>query len=221
MCLAIDAAYQAPSRVFNHIRVGPGLAFPMGVPQHKVSPSAGWDAMPGRLDGWGLPEGQSLSLRRFRALHLLFGVCLPVVSIAAESLTGWSARAYANPIPNGWFLALALSAPAANFAAWVRLCTAAPPGWLERNDGAIAAANRWALAASLGYSLLYLPILPAALILSILAVGLLPLAPFFSLYTAWSIRRAIRAERLTSLIRFESGGQGLTTARNLLCQINE
>ncbi len=177
--------------------------------------------MPGRLDGWGLPEGQSLSLRRFRALHLLFGVCLPVVSITAESMTGWSAGAYANPIPNGWFLALAFSAPLANLAGWLRLCTSEPPAWVARGDGAIDLANRLALAVSAGYSILYLPILPAALILSILAVGLLPIAPLFSLCTAWSIRKAIRAQRLTSLIPFGGGGPGLTSARRRLCHIAE
>ncbi len=191
------------------------------MPPYKVSPSAGWDAKPGRLDEWGLPEGQSLSLPRFRYLHLMFGVGLPAVSIAAESVTGWSAGAYANPLPNRWFVLLALSAPFANLAAWFRFCTVSPRAWLLAHGAALDVANRLALGVSLGYSLLYLPIAPAALILSVVGVGLLPLAPFFSLYTAWRIRQAIRANRPASLVRFEGGGQGLSSARSLLCPTTE
>ena len=49
----------------------------------QVSPTAGWDAAPGRLIERGLSEGQPLSLPRFRFLHLIFGVGLPLASIAA------------------------------------------------------------------------------------------------------------------------------------------
>ena len=109
--------------------------------------------MPGRLDGQGLSEGQPLSLPRFRWFHLVFGVCLPAVAVMAEWHTGWSAGAYANPIPNRWFLLLALSVPAGNLIQWLRLFAALPI-----NRKLVTLANRLALTVSLGYSLLFLPI---------------------------------------------------------------
>ena len=187
----------------------------------RVSSTAGWDATPGRLGGPGVGGGQPLSLPRFRYLHLVFGVALPVVSIAAESLTGWSAAAYANPIPNRWFLMLALSAPASNLVSWVRLCTPSPPSWLVVHRAAINWANLLALAVSCGYGLLYLPIVPLALILSVFAVGLLPLAPFFAFYTAWQFRRGLRANVPASLVLFLGSVPALSTARRLLCQTTE
>jgi hypothetical protein len=148
-------------------------------------------------------------------------VALPVVSVAAESLTGWSANAYANPIPNRWFLMLALSAPASNLVSWVRLCTVSPPPWLVAHRVFVSWANLLALLVSFGYGLLYLPIVPLAVILSVFAVGLLPLAPFFAFYTAWQFRRGLSANIPASLVLFLGSLPALSTARRLLCQTTE
>ena len=189
--------------------------------RQQVSSSAGWDASPGRLDERGLPEGQLLSFRRFRYLHLIFGVCVPAAAVTAESLTGWSAAAYANPIPNRWFLSLALGAPLSNLIAWLALCPESPPAWLAANPRLPRLANSFALAVSFGYALLLLPIVPAALILTIFAVGLLPLAPFFSFYTAWRFRQGLRAQKPATLLRFLCSVPALSAARSLLCHTTE
>lgn len=134
----------------------------------------------------------------------------------AEWHTGWSAGAYANPIPNRWFLLLALSVPAGNLIQWLRLFAALPI-----NRKLVTLANRLALTVSLGYSLLFLPIVPAALILSVFGVGLLPLAPFFAFHTAWHFRSGLPAQTPASLIPFLFGIPVLSTARRLLCQTTE
>jgi hypothetical protein len=82
-------------------------------------------------------------------------------------------------------------------------------------------ANFLALAVSFVYSLIYVPIVPAALVLSVFAVGLLPLAPFFSFYTAWRFRGGLRADRPATLVRFLCGIPLLSTARSLLCPTTE
>jgi hypothetical protein len=172
--------------------------------------------MPGRWFEWGLPEGQPLSIPRYRLLHLLFGVALPV----AEWATGWSAAAYVNPVPNGWLLALALSALLANLMLWFRFCASSPPLWLVRCDRVILpAANLLALLVSFGYGVLYLPVIPAAVILSIFAIGLLPLAPFFTFYTAFRLGRPYRSRQ--TLVRFLVGIPALSAARRVFCQTTE
>jgi len=139
--------------------------------------------MPGRLGGPGLSEGQPRSLPSLRLFHLAFGICLPAAALAAEWGTRWCARAYVDPLPNPWIGALAAGVPLANLMQWSRWFPARAADW----------ANSFALIVSFGYCLLFLPIVPAALILSVFAVGLLPLAPFFAFYTAWCQRR----DRLT------------------------
>lgn len=164
------------------------------VRQVQVSTPAGWDAGPGREVERGLPEGQPLSSPpiRFRRLHLLTGVILPFLSVAVEVFTGWSAEIYADPIPNRGLLLLALLAPMANLALWVRFCTGPrPPAWLVSRPGWLDWMSAVSSFVAVGYALLYLPITPVALILSLFGIGLLPLAPQFALFTAWRLRRAL------------------------------
>lgn len=185
--------------------------------RQQVSSSAGGDATPGRSGGLGLSEGQPLAPLRYRLFHLIFGVCLPAASIAAESLTGWSARVYVNPIPNQWMLALELTAPASNLYLWIRCCA-----WRPRKQAALVQfVTLWALVVSVGYCLLFAPIVPAALILSLFAVGLLPLAPFFSFYSAWHFRTILSTRVPGSLVPFLVGTPALSTARRILCQTTE
>ncbi len=188
----------------------------------QVSPTAGWDAAPGRLIERGLSEGQPLSLPRFRYLHMIFGVVVPLASIAAERATGWSSALYANPFPNGWLLLLALGAPLANLMLWIRLCTQDPPRWLARCNPVLQGGNALAVTVSFGYGLLYLPVVPASLILSVFAIGLLPLAPFFSLYTAWRLGQELRAVTGTqTLIPFVVGAVAVSAVKKFSCQTTE
>lgn len=122
----------------------------------------------------------------------MFGVLLPFLTVAVEVFTGLSAEGYADPIPNRGLLLLALSVPLANLALWLRFCTAsAPPAWLVVRtrwlDGLSAVSSIVAAA----YSLLYLPVTPVAIILALFGIGLLPLAPYFALFTTWRLRKAL------------------------------
>ncbi|MCC6536526.1 MAG: PEP-CTERM sorting domain-containing protein [Bryobacterales bacterium] len=159
----------------------------------------------------GPPEGRPHSIPapaparpiRFRLFHLLFGILLPFLTIAVEVFSGWSAEIYADPIPSRWLLLLILTVPLANLTLWLRFCLVRPPGWITRHPRWLDASNAIALAASALYSVLYLPIVPAALVLSVFVVGLLPLAPFFGLLTAIRMRQALRQAhpRETALAR--------------------
>lgn len=226
MCVPADTPWAEPPRIFNRLPFGRRLAIlacvTLALEPTQVSPTAGWDAAPGRLIERGLSEGQPLSLPRFRFLHLIFGVGLPLASIAAEIATGWSAALYANPFPNGWLLLLAVGAPLSNLMLWIRLCTPDPPRWLGRSNQVLRGANALAVAVSFGYGLLYLPVAPASLILSVFAIGLLPLAPFFSLYTAWRLGQALRAVTGSqTLIPFLVGAVAFSTVKKVPCQTTE
>ena len=83
-------------------------------------------------------------------------------------------------------------------------------------------ANALAVAVSFGYGLLYLPVVPASLILSVFAIGLLPLAPFFSLYTAWRLGQELRAVTGSqTLIPFLVGAVAFPTVKKFPCQTTE
>ena len=227
MCVPADTPWAEPPRIFNRLPFGRRLAILacvtlLALEPTQVSPTAGWDAAPGRLIERGLSEGQPLSLLRFRFLHLIFGVGVPLAAVGAEYSTGWSAEVYANPFPNGWLLLLALSAPLSNLMLWFRLCAPARPRWLRSCDPVLQGANALSVAVSLGYCILYLPVVPAALVLSVFLVGLLPLAPFLSLYTAWRMGQGLRtATGAQTLIPSLIGAAALSAVKKFPCQTTE
>lgn len=190
----------------------------------QVSSSTGWDAVRGRSFEVGSPEGRPHSIPpaparpiRFRLFHLIFGILLPFLSIAVEVFSGWSAEIYADPIPTRWLLLLILTVPLANLTLWLRFCVARPPAWSVAHPRVLDVLNAVALAASLLYSVLYLPISPLALVMSMFFIGLLPLAPFFGLFTAIRLRQALQQAqpRETSLVRSGALALAIVTLVNL------
>lgn len=115
---------------------------------------------------------------------LVFATVLPVLVILIEGLSGLCASAFFDPMPTlGHALVLAL-VPAANLAAWLALA-----GWITPRPRALAFATGAASAIAAFYAVLFLPVLPFAVLGLIVVVGLLPLSPLLATLAAIRLRR--------------------------------
>ncbi len=107
---------------------------------------------------------------------LSFGVILPATALAMELATGLCASAFFDPIPTGGHALVVAAVPAVNYALW-RAARRDEPGspWLTAAAGA-------AMTIALAYALVFLPLVPIALVAIILVgFGLLPLSPALAL----------------------------------------
>lgn len=112
-------------------------------------------------------------------LALLAGTIFPAGVIVLELLTGLCAGAFFDPLPTWAHVLLAGAVPAINIALWraSRRDDAPAPALLVLGGGAIAIGA--------GYVLVFLPLLPFALVgIVFLGVGLLPFAPVTALWQA-------------------------------------
>jgi hypothetical protein len=116
---------------------------------------------------------------------MFFGAVLPLVIALFEILTGFCGGVFFDPVPTVWHGILVLSVPVLN-------------GWLlTKGFGASpmlrGAAAGWAIAVSLFYALLFLPLLPlSVLALIAMGMGLLSLSPIFAAWASWRIMRRSR-----------------------------
>ena len=118
----------------------------------------------------------------------IFGILLPVATIALEVTTHWCAEVFFDPIPTWWHLALAALVPGANLATWFAIVRRRS-AWLPP----LAQLNAFALGVSFAYVLLFLPLLPPGVIgLIIYGLGLLPLTPLISFCALMQARGALR-----------------------------
>lgn len=118
---------------------------------------------------------------------LFAGVIMPAISITVEATTHICAEFYFDPIPTFWHLALVIFVPLAQLQVWfaIRRCD---PNRLKL-AGLLNAA---ALGISIFYSIIYIPLLPLAALTILIALGLLPLAPFLSLLAACLMRKELK-----------------------------
>lgn len=117
----------------------------------------------------------------------------PAAVIAIELTTGLCAGVFFDPMPTVWHLLLVAFVPVCNVLLWraVRGAsdgTAGPPIWLVVAAGA-------AVCVAASYTLLFLPMLPMALIAVPLGIGLLPFAPVAGLVFALRWSFAVAATR--------------------------
>ncbi len=126
---------------------------------------------------------------------LIFGVVLPLATIAFEFVSGACAGLFINPLPTLGHVVLAAFVPGANLAVWLAQCR----GHLRRLT-LLGWVNGAALGISLAFALLFLPLTPYALasILMIIGVvfygiGLAPLAPAMAFVSALLLRKRLRA----------------------------
>lgn len=122
------------------------------------------------------------------ALLLGFGVILPLVTLAIELFTHMCAGVFFDPIPSVWHVLMVLAVPAANL--WVWRALRQPP---VRRARLLGWANGFAAGIGGFYSIVFIPILPFALVgLFYLGGGLLPMAPLLATITAVVLRGHLR-----------------------------
>jgi hypothetical protein len=124
----------------------------------------------------------------------VFGVVLPLLTIGVELLTSFCAEVFFDPMPSFLHVLLCLLVPAGN----VGLMTAGrrdePPAWAFVLHGV-------ALGTASFYALLFLPLLPIALIgLILFGLGLLPLTPLLSFVATLLAARRHRSSSLTGWV---------------------
>jgi hypothetical protein len=117
---------------------------------------------------------------------LVFGVIFPAVVIGLELISHMCADAFFDPMPTYWHVAAVSLVPASNLLVWHHLQdeTRGTPKWF-------AFANGVAIAIAGFYALLFLPLLPLALVGIIVGIGFLPLAPLASFVCALKLGVAI------------------------------
>src|SRR5262245_51562907 len=148
---------------------------------------------------------------------VLAGVILPSVAICIELTTRICAEEFFDPLPTIWHKILVIVTPLANLLVISEL----------RRDRAeyhwkLGLANGLAVVVSTFYTILYLPIMPIALLGLVFAgLGILPLSPTFSLIASAILLRRLRALRREGRVVYEPGegrlrGLGLGLAMTAL-----
>jgi hypothetical protein len=130
---------------------------------------------------------------------LTFGVILPTVAFLVELATGLCASAFFDPIPT-WGHALAvLAVPAINYFLWAAARRDDPPSpWLMTAAGT-------AMAIAFVYTLIFLPMLPIALIGVLIGLGFLPWSPVLALVASAKLAGRWVGEAGHSLWRWLGG----------------
>jgi hypothetical protein len=163
-----------------------GIGSPEGLkataePQPASASTAPAFARPaGKMPGWGL---------------LIFGVVAPLAAIVFEFVSGACAGLFFDPLPTLGHVLLAAFVPAANLLLW----SAVRRGEL-RQLTVLGWANGAALAISLAFAFVFLPLTPYALasiaiVVGVLfyGIGLAPLAPAMGFVSALLLGRHLRA----------------------------
>jgi len=133
---------------------------------------------------------------------LLFGVFFPAVVIAIELVTKVCAQSLFDPMSTYGHVAAVAFVPACNLLIW----TALDREW-RSSIRWLAFANGAAIAIATLYALLFLPLLPFAIVAVVVGIGFLPFAPLTAFVSALSLRRALtRRQPDKSLTRPLVGG---------------
>lgn len=121
------------------------------------------------------------------------GVIMPALSITVEFTTHICAEIFFDPIPTIWHLLLVIFVPLAQLQVWFAI---------RRRDGdrlALAGfLNAVVIGISIFYSIVYLPLLPMAMLALLFGLGLLPLAPFLSLIASLIMRHQLKRVAATT-----------------------
>lgn len=144
---------------------------------------------------------------------LVVASLFPAIVIIVELVTGLCAGAFFDPVPTIGHFALIAFVPVVNFLLWRGLhADRAAPAWLLTAGGA-------SVAVAASYSLLFLPMLPFALVAIIfLGIGLLPFAPVAALIFAVRWTNSAAASRPRGG-RIAIGGVALGVAALLLVDL--
>src|ERR1043166_6572447 len=132
-------------------------------------------------------HGQQLGLTSTQKFNLVAGVILPAIAVTVEVTTNLCAHMFFDPIPTSWHLFLVIRVPLTQLQVWFAI-RRNEPGQL----GLAGVCNAIAIGVSLFYSFIYLPLIPFAALTLLIAVGLLPLSPFFAVLIFLVIRNQFR-----------------------------
>lgn len=119
---------------------------------------------------------------------LVLGVAFPAAVLILEVTTSMCGEQFFDPVPTVLHILLIALVPAANLLVWL-----AAHGHGTSRLKVISLLNGVAIGISAYYCVLFTPLVPLALIAIFWGLGLLPLAPFFSLGAAIRARLFLRA----------------------------
>lgn len=144
---------------------------------------------------------------------LVCGVALPLAVVVFELATRFCAQNFFDPMPTLAHVALITFVPVSNLLLWLQVNGKTWPGFRQPPNLRWAMVlNGAALAIAGFYSLIFLPMLPLALLALIVGIGALPLAPFGSFVAALALRGRLRtageAKRVGLLIGGVAAGLG-------------
>jgi len=122
---------------------------------------------------------------------LALGVVYPVIVIGIELVTQICAQTFFDPMPTWGHMAAIAFVPMSNFVIWMYLEHGGP--WSVKW---LAFANGVAIAIATVYALLFLPLVPLAVVGILVGIGLLPLAPLAAFVSALRLRTALARTRL-------------------------
>jgi hypothetical protein len=145
---------------------------------------------------------------------VFFGVIYPATVIAIELATRICAEALFDPMPTYWHTLAISLVPAGNLLLWARLRDPAPMALasLAFTNGAVSAI------AGL-YALLFLPLLPIAILAAAIGIGLLPLAPLVSFVCAIKLQAGFRRKYAKNITKWPWLG-GVAAALLLLLALD-
>ena len=122
---------------------------------------------------------------------MLFGVVLPVITLAFEYFTGMCAALLFDPLPTVWHILLVATVPLTNFLVW-----RAARNESTEHQARLGWLNGFAFGIGLAYVLIYLPLTPFAIPgLIFYGIGLLPLTPLLSLIATLNLRHRLSGTR--------------------------
>lgn len=122
-----------------------------------------------------------------RLLDLVYGVLWPAIVIVVEVGMRLCADAFFDPMPTVWHMLIVSFVPAMNLIVWIRLADAS-----DRERRLLMLGTGAAVMIAGLYSLLFLPLLPIALVgIVFYGLGLLPLAPLAAFISALRLFRQL------------------------------
>lgn len=118
---------------------------------------------------------------------LLFGVILPLMTVAFELITRYCAQNYFDPFPSSFHVGLFCLIPLSNFLLWL-----SSRRDLSHYYGPMSLLSGMAMGIGCLYTLMFLPITPgSALYVLTFGFGLLGLAPLLSLPCSWLAGKSV------------------------------
>ncbi|MFC1833310.1 VIT domain-containing protein [Thermodesulfobacteriota bacterium] len=112
-------------------------------------------------------------------IFLVLGVIYPALVVGIEVSTKMCAAEFFDPVPSIWHILLVALVPGGNLLVWLGL-----RGRIAVSTKTLRIANGIAMGVSLYYTLLFLPMLPLAILAVVWLIGLLPMAPIVSFSVA-------------------------------------